>query len=106
MATLTIPELAARLDTDARTTRKFLRNIAANDDTLTAPGKGGRWVIEAKKVQSLKSKFSKFIEGEATKRAEKDMHRETPNAESEVEDLETEIQDPTDEDLASIDDED
>lgn len=58
MATiLTVTDLAARLDTDARTTRKFLRTITPAD---AQPGKGSRWSIEAKQVQSLKAKFKKF----------------------------------------------
>jgi hypothetical protein len=54
---LTIADLAARLETDARTTRKFLRTITPADEQ---PGKGARWAIEARKVQSLQAKFRKF----------------------------------------------
>jgi len=65
MTTLNITDLAARLDTDARTTRKFLRTITPAD---AQPGKGSRWSIEAKQVQSLKAKFKKFsAEAEAAK---------------------------------------
>lgn len=70
MTKLNITELAAKLDTDARTTRKFLRTITPAD---AQPGKGSRWEIEARSVQSLKSKFKKFsadAEIAAAKRAE------------------------------------
>jgi hypothetical protein len=63
MATiLTVTDLALRLDTDARTTRKFLRTITPID---AQPGKGSRWAIEARQVQSLKSKFKKFADDAA-----------------------------------------
>lgn len=65
MATITVTELATELDTDARTTRKFLRSITPADEQ---PGKGARWSIEKREVRSLKSKFAKFEE--ATKRPE------------------------------------
>lgn len=59
---LTVTDLAARLDTDARTTRKFLRTITPIE---SQPGKGSRWAIEARQVQSLKSKFKKFSDDAA-----------------------------------------
>lgn len=57
MATLNVTDLAARLDTDARTTRKFLRSITPADEQ---PGKGARWSIEARRITSLKSQFKKY----------------------------------------------
>lgn len=57
MATIDIATLATELDTDARTTRKFLRSITPAD---AQPGKGSRWAIEKREVRSLKSKFAKF----------------------------------------------
>lgn len=69
--TLNPKELAIALDSDARTVRKFLRSnesgIAGN-----APGKGGRWAIEAKLVRSLKGKFAKW---DAAQRAEREAAR-------------------------------
>lgn len=72
MATLTPKELAKELDTDARTVRKFLRSKASGL-SADAPGKGGRWAIEAKKVRGLRSKFAKWLEAEiAARQAAKD----------------------------------
>jgi len=71
---LNIADLAARLDTDARTTRKFLRSITPADEQ---PGKGSRWQVPAKKVQSLKSQFKKY-------------QTEVQNAKSETQDITTE----------------
>lgn len=66
MATKTVAELATALNTDARTARKFLRSITPKD---AQPGKGSRWVIEAKQVASLKSQFSKFAAAVEAKKA-------------------------------------
>lgn len=60
---LTPKEIALRLDTDARTLRKFLRKI----DSVESPGKGGRYAIEAKKVASLKRQFNAWIDAKAPK---------------------------------------
>lgn len=57
--TLTPKELANELDTDAKTVRKFLRSRSSGL-AADAPGKGGRWAIEAKKVRSLRTKFAKW----------------------------------------------
>jgi hypothetical protein len=54
---LTVTDLAAKLDTDARTTRKFLRTITPAD---AQPGKGSRWGIPATQVRSMQAKFKKF----------------------------------------------
>ncbi|MGH9904835.1 MAG: hypothetical protein ACRD8U_04520 [Pyrinomonadaceae bacterium] len=67
MATLTPKELAKELDTDPRTVRKFLRSKASGLNA-DAPGKGGRWAIESKKVRGLKGKFSKWMELEVLAR--------------------------------------
>lgn len=62
---LTVTDLAAKLDTDPRTARKFLRTITPLD---AQPGKGSRWGIPATQVRSMQSKFKKFqAEAEATK---------------------------------------
>lgn len=86
MATITVQELAADLDTDARTARKFLRTVTPAD---AQPGKGGRWQIEKRDVRSLKSKFAKFQAEQAKP--------EVPN------DDEVAADEPTAEELASID---
>lgn len=55
--TLTITDLAEKLETDPRTARKFLRSVTPKE---SQPGKGSRWAIEAKQVRSLKAQFAKF----------------------------------------------
>jgi hypothetical protein len=57
MATLTVNELATKLETSPRTTRKFLRTITPKDEQ---PGKGSRWQIEKRDVRSLTKKFADF----------------------------------------------
>ncbi len=66
---LTITDLAARLESDPRTTRKFLRSITPADEQ---PGKGSRWAVPATKVQSLKAKYRKFQEAAAEAKAAKE----------------------------------
>ena len=56
MANITPKELAAKLDTDPRTVRKFLRKNARDNGTET-PGKGSRWEIDSKTVPSLRKGF-------------------------------------------------
>lgn len=61
--TLNPKELAVELDSDAKRVRKFLRS---KDSGLAAeaPGKGGRWAIEARKVKGLKAKFARWDEAD------------------------------------------
>lgn len=64
MTTLTVSELAESLETDARTTRRFLRSITPKD---AQPGKGARWSIEKKSLTSLKKQFATYLEARAAK---------------------------------------
>lgn len=57
MAQITVKELSQELETNTRTTRKFLRSITPKDEQ---PGKGGRWQIEKRDVRSLVKKFATF----------------------------------------------
>lgn len=57
MAQINVTELAQELETNTRTTRKFLRSITPKDEQ---PGKGGRWHIEKRDVRGLKKKFETF----------------------------------------------
>lgn len=88
MATITVAEFATELGTDARTARKFLRNIT---DADAQPGKGGRWSIEKREVRSLKSKFAKYTaEVEATRasrEADADAPEDAPEGEPTADDL-------------------
>jgi hypothetical protein len=98
MATITVQELALALDTDPRTTRKFLRSIIAKD---AQPGKGGRWAIEKRDVRPMKSKFAKWTTDQEAKRAEREAKRsnaEAIDANDEAIELE-----PTDAELEEID---
>ena len=74
--TLTPKELAQELDTDAKTCRKFLRSKASGL-AADAPGKGGRWAIEARKVRSLRTKFTKWVELEVAARDAARVAKET-----------------------------
>lgn len=59
---LSAKEVALKLDTTPRTLRKFLRS----DDKVNSPGKGGRYAITAREVNSLKRRFDAW----AAQRAE------------------------------------
>ena len=68
MATiLTAKAVAAKLETDPRTLRKFLRS---NDSGIERVGKGNRYEIEAKAVRSLKVKFDRWVAAKAAAAAE------------------------------------
>lgn len=57
--TIDIAALASHLDTDARTTRKFMRSITPAEGQ---PGKGSRWAIDASKANlaRLTKAFANF----------------------------------------------
>jgi hypothetical protein len=61
---LNAKEVALKLDTTPRTLRKFLRS----DEAVESPGKGGRYAIEARKVNALKRRFDDW----AAQRAQND----------------------------------
>ncbi len=54
MATITPKEFAAKVDSDPRTVRKFMRSESGMNMKV---GKGHRWAIEAKQVRSLTTRF-------------------------------------------------
>lgn len=54
--TLTVKEAAAKIGTDPRSLRKFLRSDA-NDTACRPVGKGARYAIEARVMRSLTKKF-------------------------------------------------
>lgn len=66
--TMTPKEVALELGTDARTLRKFLRTI----ETVDSPGKGGRYAIEARKVNSLKKGFNAWIDAKRSNAPDSD----------------------------------
>lgn len=104
MATITVADLAITLDTDARTTRKFLRSITPRD---AQPGKGSRWAIEKRDVRSLASKFKKWSieQDEARKAREAKATPSTPTVETPaLADDAIELDEgPSDAELAEID---
>lgn len=62
MATITPKEFAAKVGSDGRTVRKFLRS----EQGLNAKvGKGQRWTIEAKQVKSLTTRFNRWLEAKS-----------------------------------------
>lgn len=73
MSTITPKEFAAKVGSDGRTVRKFLRSPAGMNDRV---GKGSRWAIESKQVASLTKKFRKW--DEARKAPETTEAPETP----------------------------
>ena len=67
MSTITPKEFAAKVGSDGRTVRKFLRSDAGFDSKV---GKGQRWAIEAKQVKSLTTRFNKWNEARQAKQDE------------------------------------
>ena len=103
MATiLTATQVAEKLNTDARTARKFLRAITPKD---AQPGKGSRWGVPLKDMRSLTSKFNTWSEEQAARREAAAAKAAEAAAEVEA-DEEPEFDDlePTDEELAELDD--
>lgn len=65
MATLTAKEVAEKLETDARTFRKFVRSevkAAGGEVGVDTPGKGKRYSFESKEISGLKKRFSAWDE--------------------------------------------
>lgn len=52
-ATMTPKELAAVLNTDPKTIRKFLRSLSSE-----RPGKGGRWAINRSDLDAITARFA------------------------------------------------
>ena len=73
MATSTPKELALQFETDARTVRKFLRDVTPVEDH---PGKGSRWAIENRTIRSLTKKFTEW---EAARAAAEAAEDDTPS---------------------------
>jgi len=54
---LNAKELAKELGTDARTARKFLREVVPSEDQ---PGQGGRWTFTQKEVKKFKKRYEEW----------------------------------------------
>jgi len=100
MATFTPAQIAARpaFNTDAKTLRIFLR-ADAKEQGYQAPGKGSKWAIEGKDLNSLRGRFNRWTaaqeaaraaRAEAVKAAQKaeDADEAADEAEAIAEDLE------------------
>lgn len=85
--TLSAKQMAIELETDARTFRKFMRDITPKEDQ---PGQGKRWTFEGtkKSINGLKKKFAAWQDEKAPKVVE----------EEEVDDVEEDIEVEIDED--------
>lgn len=55
MNTMTPKEIAAALDTDPKTCRRFLRSL-----TTERAGKGGRWAIDASMIDEIADRFDAY----------------------------------------------
>lgn len=64
---LSAKEVALELKTDARTLRKFLREITPKDEQ---PGQGGRWTFTKGDVKKLSKQFTTWAEKGAKAKAE------------------------------------
>lgn len=86
MATLTAKEVAERLETDARTFRKFVRSeVKANGGEVgvDTPGKGKRYSFESKEISGLKKRFAAWDEARRTATQEAEVE-ETDDASEEL----------------------
>ena len=104
MAQFTTAEVAEKFDTTPRTLRKFLRADArAKDAADSLPGKGSRYAIEGKDLAGLKKRFATWQVAQAEERkARAEKAVEAATEVEEIEDLDD--MEPTDEDLAELDD--
>ncbi len=60
---LNTAQVAEKLDTDARTLRKFLR--ATTEDKSSLPGKGKRYSFEGKDIAGLKKQYAVWVAARA-----------------------------------------
>lgn len=98
MAQFTTAEVAAKFDTTPRELRKFLRADAAATGAPT-PGKGSRYAVEGKALAPLKKRFKAWGAAQAEAKASK---AEAPAVEVIEEELDTELDGPTDEEIAAL----
>lgn len=80
MAQFTTAQVAEKFDTTPRTLRKFMRADAKANEGTT-PGKGSRYAIEGKELNSLKKRFNAWHEAQQAPKVD-----ETPEAVDETAD--------------------
>jgi transposase len=61
--TLSIQEIAEKIDVPAKTIRKVLR---ANSEKENQPGRGGRWVIRESDIEKLRAMINSHTSKSAT----------------------------------------
>jgi hypothetical protein len=64
--TMTTAQAAEKLETTPRELRKFLRSITAKD---AQPGKGSRWILEARDVTKMRKQFADWKAAQEAARA-------------------------------------
>lgn len=109
MTTYTPTQIAARpaFATDAKTLRIFLR-ADAKAQGYEAPGKGSKWAIEGRDINSLRGRFNAWSRAQAeakAKRAEANQAAqeaaEAEEAADEAEEMAAELE-PTEADLEAL----
>lgn len=99
--TMTTADLAAQLDTDPRTLRKFLRSDASPVESV---GKGKRYSLPATKaaISDFSKKFDAWKSAQAERKAAHDAEvAETEVLEDEAPEVEAEAE-PTEPDLEAL----
>lgn len=104
---LTTKEVAEELGTDGKTLRKFLRSHLPKD---AQPGQGGRYAFDKKDIAGLKKAWVKWSENKVDKDEPAEAKGKKPRAsksKAKAEPVvEVEDDEPTDEAIAELDDED
>lgn len=98
---LSAKELAIELGCDARTCRKFLRDIVPPEEQ---PGQGGRWTFTPKQAKKLVRKFEEWNSAK-TKRQTATAPEDVEELDDDVEELELEddeVEELEDDDIEEI----
>lgn len=84
--TMTTAQVAAELETDGRTLRKFLRATTPKDEQ---PGKGARWEIPGTKtnLNKLRKQFNEWHAAQADEKAKRDSAEKKGKVEEIEDDL-------------------
>lgn len=105
---LSAKEVAAEMSVDARTFRKFLREITPKEDH---PGQGGRWTFTKGEATKLKKQFGKWVaetEAKETAAAKAPAAKATPAKKAKKSKIEEPVEledlDPDDEDIEDLED--
>lgn len=100
--TMSAKEVAQEFGTDARTLRKFLREVTPKEDQ---PGQGGRWTFTKGEATKLRKKFDRWSdEGAKSTPAEPKAKRAKKETEAPPEPEEIDLDDEEILDLEDLDD--